>query len=91
MEGDLGQLRFNELLSFIVLTEELHFARAARRLLLTPSGLSRRIAHLERAVGAPLLYRSTRSVGLTADGRRLLPAARRLLSDIQALRAPGTA
>lgn len=84
-ETDLGQLRVQELHSFVVLSEELHFARAARRLRLTPGGLSRRINHLEATLGARLLERSTRHVLLTAEGRRVVPAVRRLLSEVLSL------
>ena len=81
----LGRLRVNELHSFVVLTEELHFARAARRLQLTPGGLSRRISHLEKALGARLLDRTTHYVRLTSEGNRLVPEVRRLLTEVQAL------
>ena len=90
METGLGRLRVDELHSFVVLTEELHFARAARRLRLTPGGLSRRISHLEQALGARLLDRSTHTVGLTSAGHRLVPAAKRLMTEVLALRHSST-
>lgn len=85
MDVGLGRLRFDELHSFVVLSEELNFTRAARRLLVTTGGLSRRISHLERAVGATLLHRTTRSVRLTAEGGRLAPAVRCLVTELQTL------
>jgi DNA-binding transcriptional LysR family regulator len=78
----------DELHSFVVLSEELHFGNAARRLFLTPSGLSRRITHLERSLGQQLFWRTTRSVDLTAHGRALLPAARSTVEGLQAFERP---
>ena len=47
------------------------FARAADALGLSPSGVSRAIARLEARIGVRLRDRTTRSVSLTAEGRRL--------------------
>lgn len=85
LDAERGSLRVQEIHSFVVLAEELHFARAAERLSLTPGGLSRRIARLEKALGAMLLHRTTRSVGLTPYGMRFAPAARRLMAQFDAL------
>lgn len=54
-------------------------AAAARRLEITPMLASRRLASLEAALGARLLHRSTRSMGLTAEGEAFLPHAEALL------------
>ena len=56
-----------------VLAEEGSFIRAARRLHVSQSSLTRRIAHLENMVGLKIFDRSTRRLGLTAAGRILLP------------------
>src|SRR5256714_5444898 len=47
------------------------FVRAAEALGLTPSGVSRAIARLEARIGVRLLDRTTRSLPLTYEGRRL--------------------
>ena len=71
---ELSQLR-----CFVAVAETLHFGQAASRLNMTQPPLSRQVQLLERAVGAPLLERSSRSVRLTPAGRVFLPEARRIL------------
>jgi LysR family transcriptional regulator, benzoate and cis,cis-muconate-responsive activator of ben and cat genes len=64
---------------FVVLAEELHFTRAARRLHLAQPALSVALQRLERQVGARLVDRTSRSVALTDAGTNFLPHARDLL------------
>ena len=47
---------------FTVVADELHFGRAARRLNILPSSLSRNISLLEKEMGLKLLSRTTREV-----------------------------
>ena len=72
-------MEFRHLRYFLVLAEELHFGRAARRLSISQPPLSLNIQQLEASVGAQLLTRSSKSVQLTAAGRAFVPAARALL------------
>lgn len=72
---ELRQYRY-----FVVLAEELHFARAAERLRIGQSNLSREIQSLEHQVGLRLFYRTSRHTELTAAGERLLESARRVLA-----------
>lgn len=74
-------------LSFAVLAEELHYTKAARRLFLSQSGLSRRIAHLEELVGAALVDRSERQLRLTPAGCAVLQFADSLLEAAALLEA----
>ena len=54
-------------------------AREART---TQSGVSKQVAALERALGAKLLSRTTRSLALTEAGERYFEQARRLVAEI---------
>ena len=58
--------------SFILVAEELNFRRAAGRMNVDQSVLTRRVQKLEKLVGCPLLERTTRQVSLTAAGRVFL-------------------
>ena len=85
------QLRFSvvelrQLEYFVAVAEERHFTRAARRVLVSQSGLSAAIRALERELGAPLFVRSTRHVELTEVGRAVLADARRALAGAVAAR-----
>jgi DNA-binding transcriptional LysR family regulator len=66
-EADLREIR-----AFLLLAEELHFARTAERLGLTPARVSQMIRSLEARVGAPLFDRTSRRVRLTPTGEQLL-------------------
>jgi DNA-binding transcriptional LysR family regulator len=65
--------------AFVVVAEELHFRRAAERLVMAQSPLSRMIKSLEHDIGAALFVRSRRNVKLTAAGEAMLDDARDLL------------
>ncbi|GAA5120361.1 LysR family transcriptional regulator [Alloalcanivorax gelatiniphagus] len=70
---------------FIAVAEELHFHRAARRLAMSQPPLTLAIRKLEQQLGASLLERGNRVLGLTAAGRVFLDEARATLA--QARRA----
>lgn len=75
---DLFQLR-----CFVAVCEELHFSKAAARLHMTQSPLSRQIQLLEETVGTQLLERTTRSVLPTAAGTALYKDAVNILRMVE--------
>src|SRR6476659_7239758 len=56
---------------FLTLADELHFGRTAQRLHLTTARVSQAIKKQERALGAALFDRTSRTVRLTPFGRQL--------------------
>lgn len=79
---ELRQLRY-----FLAVADELHFGRAAQKLHMSQPPLSVQVGRLEREVGTPLFERSTRRVTLTAAGRHLQERARRIVDEVDAVRA----
>jgi DNA-binding transcriptional LysR family regulator len=75
--------RIDAMQAFVAVADLQGFAPAARKLGLSPSGVTRSIAALEERLGARLLQRTTRSVTLTDVGMRYLERARRILADIE--------
>ncbi|SET26678.1 LysR family transcriptional regulator [Nonomuraea wenchangensis] len=63
---------FRELECFLVLSEELHFARTAERLYLSPARVSQLLRALETRIGGRLFDRTSRRVRLTPLGERFL-------------------
>src|SRR3954462_15256545 len=75
--------RIDAMQAFMAVADLKGFAPAARKLGLSPSGMTRLIAALENRLGARLLQRTTRSVTLTDAGSRYLERVRRILGDIE--------
>ena len=69
---------------FLAVAREGQMLGAARRLGVSQALLSRRVASLERAVGARLLHRGTRGCTVTEDGQAMLAAAERVEAEMLA-------
>jgi len=87
MNGTLPQIEPNDLLLFARVVDAGSFTRAADRLGLPKSTVSRRIAALELALGERLLARTTRKFALTEFGAGLLEHARQLAAEHDAATA----
>ncbi len=74
--------RIEALKAFVAVADCQSFSEAARTLRISPTAASRAIADLERDLGATLLRRTTRSVGLTAEGAAYLERCRRALDEL---------
>src|SRR5258708_11087471 len=61
--------------TFLSVARHRSFRRAAAALGVTPSAVSKSVRALEARIGAALLARTTRSVGLTEAGQRFLERA----------------
>lgn len=73
----------NDLELFVRAAERGSLSAAARQLGLSPALASAGLKRLEGELGVPLMLRSTRSLRLTREGERLLPAARLALDGLR--------
>lgn len=81
-------MELRHLRSFVVLSEELHFGRAATRIPLAQPALSQQIKQLERELGSRLFDRGPGGVRLTPAGETFLVHARTTINAAaRALRA----
>lgn len=70
--------------AFVAVAEAGSISEAARRLRLSKSVVSERVAELERGLNATLLHRTTRKLTLTEDGIAFRERAVRIVSEVQA-------
>ena len=73
-------MELRELRAFVAAARELHFARAAAGLYMSPSTMSELIRRLELELGTPLFTRTTRRITLTEAGTELRGRAETILA-----------
>jgi DNA-binding transcriptional LysR family regulator len=79
----------DEIRTFVVLAESGSLQRAAERLFLTPSAVTRQIQRLEATLKTPLLDRRVKPGRITREGRAVLDHGRQMLRIMDDLRASG--
>jgi DNA-binding transcriptional LysR family regulator len=82
----IAQVVIRQLQYLTALAREKHFGRAAAACHVSQPTLSAAIRQLEEDLGVPIVERGQRFKGLTAEGRRVLEWAQRILADCDALR-----
>ncbi|KUI43329.1 LysR family transcriptional regulator [Mycobacterium sp. IS-1590] len=82
MDIDFTRLRY-----FVAVADELHFKRAADKLMITPPPLSKQIKLLEKELGGPLFERGYHDVRLSPLGEQLIGPAREILRQIEEFKA----
>src|ERR1700733_6477837 len=75
-------LKLESVMAFVAVAEAGSVSEAARRLQISKSVASERLAELERSLGATLVHRTTRRLSLTEDGMTFLDRARRILGEV---------
>lgn len=68
---------------FVRVVQSGSFSEAARSLNLTPSAVSKQVSRLEDRLGARLINRTTRRLGMTEEGSAFFERAQRILADVQ--------
>lgn len=79
-------MELRHLRCFLAVAEELHFARAAERLHIEQSPLSRTIKELEEDLGQQLFVRTSRSTRLTRAGQLFLEHVPRIFTALEQAR-----
>jgi DNA-binding transcriptional LysR family regulator len=73
----------NDTIAFVRVVEEGSFTKAARRLRLPKTTLSRKVRDLEQRLGIQLLHRTTRRIGLTEAGTVYFERCRRIAEELE--------
>jgi DNA-binding transcriptional LysR family regulator len=80
-------MKLDGIATFVAVAESGSISEAARRLRLSKSVVSDRLAELERGAGTSLLHRTTRKLSLTEDGAAFLERALRIVHEVEAAAA----
>lgn len=76
-------IKIEGIAAFVAIVEAGSISAAARRLRLSKSVVSERLAETEKTLGATLLHRTTRKLTLTEDGSAFLERAKRIVHEVQ--------
>lgn len=79
--------RIEKMRAFVAVVEAGSFAAAGKRLGLSNKVISKGIQALEADIGSALLFRTTRSMSITPEGRLYLQGCRRVLLEYDAMSA----
>lgn len=75
-------LKLESVAAFVAVAEAQSISEAARRMELSKSVVSERLADLERTLGAKLLHRTTRKLSITEDGSAFYERAKRIVQEV---------
>ncbi|MBI1779437.1 MAG: LysR family transcriptional regulator [Proteobacteria bacterium] len=75
-------LKLDGIVAFVAVAEAGSISEAARRLRLSKSVVSERLAELERSLGATLLHRTTRKLSISEDGLAFHQRASRIVQEV---------
>lgn len=84
-------VELRHLAAFVAVVDQGSFTAAAATMHVSQASVSRAVAGLEAAIGGAVMHRTSREVGLTELGSRILPAARRVLEDCSFIARSGRA
>ena len=79
-------MNLRELEYLVAVAEELHFNRAADRCFVSQPTLSGQLKKLEQELGTSLIERNTRHVSMTDVGTAVAEQARKILSEVKAIK-----
>lgn len=75
--------KFEQIYAFVTVVEQMSFTKAADKLDMAKSSLSRRVSELEQRLGVQLLQRTTRKLSLTDQGQQFYQRATQVLSGLE--------
>lgn len=76
-------IKIEGIAAFVAVVESGSVSQAARRLRMSKSVVSERLADLEKTLGGMLLHRTTRKLTLTQDGTAFMERALRIVHEIE--------
>src|SRR4051812_45490334 len=85
--GPMPTQFLSDMAMFVEVVNARNFGRAARKLGVSPSLISRRIRAMEQELGVSLIQRSTRSFALTDAGAACYERSRKVVSEVEKIRA----